>query len=51
METAQEMTRASQNQRVVIFDLPHPLPPGQETIPQPQARKAGLVPEVTRGGW
>ena len=30
METALEMTRTSQNQREVIFDLPRPLPPGQD---------------------
>ena len=31
----------------VIFDLPHPLPPGTgpfQTIPHPQAQRAGFVP-------
>ena len=34
MQTAREMTRTSQNQREVIFDLPHPLPPGQDRFKQ-----------------
>ena len=56
METAQETIRTSQNQREVILDLPHPLPPSEtgplQTIPPPQARKAGLDPGATYpGGW
>ena len=52
METAQEMTRTSQNQREVIFDLPRPPTPGTgplQTIPHPRARKAGLVPGLPEG--
>ena len=48
METAREMTRTSQNQRVVIFDLPHPLPPGQDRFKQfPNPRREKL--DLSRG--
>ena len=48
METAREMTRTSQNQRVVIFDLPHPLPPGQDRFRQfPNPRREKL--DLSRG--
>ena len=39
--------------REVIFDLSHPLPPGTEpfqTIPHPQAQRAGFVQGVARKG-
>ena len=52
METAQEMTRASQNQRVVIFDLPHPLPPGQDRFkqfPNPRREKLDLSRRLPGG--
>ena len=52
VQTAQEMTRTSQNQREDIFYLPHPPTPGKEplqTISQPRARRAELVPGVARG--
>ena len=45
VQTAQEMTRTSQNQREDIFYLPHPPTPGKEplqTISQPRARRAEL---------
>ena len=48
METAREMTRTSQNQRVVIFDLPHHLPPGQDRFRQfPNPRREKL--DLSRG--
>ena len=46
MQTAQEMTRTSQNQREVIFEFAPPPISGTRplrTIPHPRARKAGLV--------
>ena len=52
VETAQEMTRASQNQRVVIFDLPHPLPPGQDRFkqfPNPRREKLDLSRRLPGG--
>ena len=45
METAQEMTLTSQNQRGVIFYLPHSLPPGQNRLkqfPNPRPEKLDL---------
>ena len=33
MQTTREMTCSSKNQREDIFDLPHPLPPGQNQFP------------------
>ena len=48
METAQETTRTSQNQREVILDLPHPLPPRQDRFKQfPHPRHEKL--DLTRG--
>ena len=48
METAQETTRTSQNQREVILDLPHPLPPRQDRFKQfPHPRPEKL--DLTRG--
>ena len=52
VQTAQEMTRTSQNQREDIFYLPHPLPLGKnrfKQFPNPRARRAELVPGVARG--
>ena len=46
MQTAQQMTRTSQNQKEDISYLPHPPTPGTEplqTIPQPRARRAELA--------
>ena len=53
MQTAREITRNLQNQREVIFDLPHPRTPGTgllQTIPHPRAQRAGLVLGVARRG-
>ena len=53
VQTAQEITCNLQNQREVIFDLPHPCTPGTglfRTIPHPRAQRAGLVLGVARGG-
>ena len=48
METAKETTRTSQNQRQVILDLPHPLPPRQDRFKQfPHPRPEKL--DLTRG--
>ena len=48
METAQETIRTSQNQREVILDLPHPLPPRQDRFKQfPHPRPEKL--DLTRG--
>ena len=55
MQTVQDVqTRTSQNQREDIFYLPHPPPPTPgtdplQTISQPRARRAELVPVVARG--
>jgi len=53
MQTALEMTCTSQNQREVIFLFAPPPTPRRaplQTVPQPQAQKAGLVPRVARWG-
>ena len=53
MQTVQEITHNLQNQRKVIFHLPHPHTPGTgllQTVPQPRAQRAGLVVGVVRGG-
>ena len=52
VQTAQEMTHTSQNQREDNFYLPHPPTPGTEAlqiISQPRARRADLVPGVAWG--
>ena len=49
MQTAQGMTHTLQNQREVIFDLPHPLPLAQDhftQFPIPELEKLDL----SRGG-
>ena len=53
VQTVQEITCNLQNQREVIFNLPHPRTPGTgllQTIPHPRAQRAGLVLGVARGG-
>ena len=53
METAQETIRTSQNQREVILDLPHPLPPRQERFkqfPHPRPEKLDLTRGLRTGG-
>jgi len=52
METAQEMTRTSQNQRGAIFHLPHHLPPGLDRFkqfPTPGSEKLDLSLGYPRG--
>ena len=49
MQTVQGMTSTSQNQREVIFDLPHPLPLAQHPFTQfPTAGPEKL--DLSRGG-
>ena len=53
MQTAREMTCTLQNQRKDIFDLPHPLPPGQvcfKQFPTPGTEGLDLFRGLPGGG-
>ena len=53
LQTAWQITCTLQNQKEVLFDLPHPPTPETgplQSFPHPQVRRAGCAPGVAREG-